>query len=189
MVLVSFSGDTRKIIPELSPNTPLYTTRWFLSNTLVWNNGPVNQSGRVHFIYHGENEKKKLPETSYSWTILYSTYQLLISQLNYKWGKEALWQMWTRAHISQQAFRWITAFASEFIFLQVNLTPVLLSQDIPWLCKQCRPRSFEANWSRSALFAIHMWIYINNPDQVIWLAENLKRVWHLNLFSRIRVKR
>ena len=33
-----------------------------------------------------------------------------------------------------------------------------------------------------------MWIYINNPDQVIWLAENSKRVWHLNLFSRTRVK-
>ena len=29
----------------------------------------------------------------------------------------------------------------------------------------------EANWSGSALFAI-MWIYSNNPDQVIWLAEN-----------------
>ena len=30
--------------------------------------------------------------------------------------------------------------------------------------------SEEANWSGSALFAI-MWIYINNLDQVIWLAE------------------
>ena len=33
-----------------------------------------------------------------------------------------------------------------------------------------------------------MWIYINNLDQVIWLAENLKRAWHLNLYSRTRVK-
>ena len=33
-----------------------------------------------------------------------------------------------------------------------------------------------------------MWIYINNLDQVIWLAENFKRVWHLNLFSRTKVK-
>ena len=32
-----------------------------------------------------------------------------------------------------------------------------------------------------------MWIYSKNPDQVIWLAENLKWVWHLNLFSRTRV--
>ena len=31
--------------------------------------------------------------------------------------------------------------------------------------------SEEANWSGSALFAI-MWIYINNFDQVIWMAEN-----------------
>ena len=33
-----------------------------------------------------------------------------------------------------------------------------------------------------------MWIYINKPDQVIWLAEILKWAWHLNLFSRTRVK-
>ena len=33
--------------------------------------------------------------------------------------------------------------------------------------------SEEANWSGSALFAIiSMWIYNNNPDQAIWLAEN-----------------
>ena len=41
------------------------------------------------------------------------------------------------------------------------------------LCKQLDPdqlASEEANWSGSALFAI-MWIYINNLDQVIWLAE------------------
>ena len=33
-----------------------------------------------------------------------------------------------------------------------------------------------------------MWIYINNLDQVIWLAENLTWVWHLNLCSMARVK-
>ena len=32
-----------------------------------------------------------------------------------------------------------------------DLTLVLLNEDIPWLCKQCR--STEANWSGSALFA------------------------------------
>ena len=31
------------------------------------------------------------------------------------------------------------------------------------------------------------WIYSNNSDQVIWLAEKKKWVWHLNLFSRTRV--
>ena len=35
---------------------------------------------------------------------------------------------------------------------------------------------------------LSMWIYINNLDQVIWLAENQKLAWHLNLFSRTRVK-
>ena len=33
-----------------------------------------------------------------------------------------------------------------------------------------------------------MWIYINNLDQVIWLAENWKWAWHHNLFSMTRVK-
>ena len=32
-----------------------------------------------------------------------------------------------------------------------------------------------------------MWIYSNNPYQVIWLAENWKWAWHLNLFSMTRV--
>ena len=40
------------------------------------------------------------------------------------------------------------------------------------LSLHCMPiASEEANWSGSALFAI-MWVYSNNPDQVIWLAEN-----------------
>ena len=57
-----------------------------------------------------------------------------------------------------------------------SLTLVLLNQDIPCLCKQCRSRSVgfsEANWSESAPFVI-MWIQINNLDQVIWLAEKLE---------------
>ena len=32
------------------------------------------------------------------------------------------------------------------------------------------------------------WIYINNWDQAIWLAENWKRAWHLNLFNKTRAK-
>ena len=33
---------------------------------------------------------------------------------------------------------------------------------------------------------INMWIYIKYLDKVIWLAENLKRACHFNLFSRTR---
>ena len=33
-----------------------------------------------------------------------------------------------------------------------------------------------------------MWIYISSLDQVIWLAENWKWAWNLNLFSMTRVK-
>ena len=32
-----------------------------------------------------------------------------------------------------------------------------------------------------------MWICINNLDQVIWLADTQKRVWHLNIFNMTRV--
>ena len=66
-----------------------------------------------------------------------------------------------------------------------RLTLVLLNPYISCLYKQCRSKS-EANWSRYAL-SFSMWIYMNNLDQVIWVAENLKRVWYLNLFSRTRV--
>ena len=34
-----------------------------------------------------------------------------------------------------------------------------------------------------------MWTYINNLDQLIWLAENQKWLWPHNLFSMTRVKR
>ena len=56
------------------------------------------------------------------------------------------------------------------------LTLVLLNADLPCFTNCVDPdqlASLEANWSGSALFAI-MWIYSNNPDQVIWLAENYK---------------
>ena len=73
------------------------------------------------------------------------------------------------------------------------LTLVLLNLDIPCLCKQCRSRS--VGFWRSQLIWIYtlpfsIWIYyMNNLDQVIWLAENLKWAWLHNLFSMTRVKK
>ena len=64
-------------------------------------------------------------------------------------------------------------------------TLVLLNPDIPCLCKQWRCRSSEsseeAKWSRSALFVIQYVNLYQQHYQVIWLAENWKWVWHLNL--------
>ena len=54
------------------------------------------------------------------------------------------------------------------------LTFLLLNMTCPVLANSVDPdqlASEEANWSGSALFVI-MSIYINNLDQVIWLAEN-----------------
>ena len=83
-------------------------------------------------------------------------------------------------------------FWPKFAFCAVLLTLVLLNPDKPCLCKQCRSRS--VGFCRSQL----IWICtvcnkvcefcINNLDQAIWLAENLKLAWHLNLFSWTRVK-
>ena len=73
------------------------------------------------------------------------------------------------------------------------LTLVLLNPDIPCLCKQYRSRSvgFLASKKPADLdldcLPFSMWIYINNLDQVIWLAENLKRAWHLIFFSGTKV--
>ena len=47
-----------------------------------------------------------------------------------------------------------------------------LTQKYPAFANSVHPDQLaSANWSVSALFAI-MWIYSNNPEQVIWLAEN-----------------
>ena len=71
------------------------------------------------------------------------------------------------------------------------LTFLLLNPDIPCLCKQCRSRSVDG-FFRSQL----IWICtvcqvececIINLYQVIWLAENQKWAWHLNLFSMTMV--
>ena len=40
----------------------------------------------------------------------------------------------------------------------------------------------------SWIWTCHLWIYINNLDQVMWLADSWKWVWHLNLFSMTMVK-
>ena len=52
-----------------------------------------------------------------------------------------------------------------------RLTLVLLNPDIPCLCKQCRSRSV-GFWRSQLILPLSMWIYINNLDQVIWLAKN-----------------
>ena len=64
-------------------------------------------------------------------------------------------------------------FSAVTIAMLIKLTLVLLNPDKSCLCKQW-------NWSGSAVetdldlhcLPLSMWIYSNNPDQVIWLAEN-----------------
>ena len=91
-------------------------------------------------------------------------------------------------HINQTAWthRLSLAFPVK-ICLRRMLTLVLLNPDIPCLCKQCRSRSVATDLDLHCL-SLSMWININILDQVIWLGENQKWVWHLNLFSRTRVK-
>ena len=81
----------------------------------------------------------------------------------------------------------------DFYVIKYNATSQLLScwtRIYPAFASSVDPdqlTSEEANWSGSALFAIKYVNYSNNPDQVIWLAENLKWAWYLNLFSRTRL--
>ena len=53
---------------------------------------------------------------------------------------------------------------------------------ISWLLK--KPTDLDLH-----CLPLSMWYYSKNPDQVIWLAENYKWAWYLNLFSRTRVKK
>ena len=52
---------------------------------------------------------------------------------------------------------------------------------ISWLLK--KPTDLDLH-----CLLLSMRIQSNNPDQAIWLAENQKQTWYLNLFSRTRVK-
>ena len=64
------------------------------------------------------------------------------------------------------------------------LTLVLLNPDIPCFANRT---SEEANWSGSALFAIqNVNLYQQSVSRNL-IGWNLKRAWHLNLFSRTRV--
>ena len=47
---------------------------------------------------------------------------------------------------------------------------------ISWLLK--KPTDLDLH-----CLILNMLIYSNNPEQIIWLVENLKWAWHLNLFS------
>ena len=68
-----------------------------------------------------------------------------------------------------------------FFFLEVlyvkYLTLVLRNPHTPCLANSIGPDANsvdpeEANWSESALFLLlSLWIYINNLNQVVWLAE------------------
>ena len=64
---------------------------------------------------------------------------------------------------------------------------------MPCLCKQCRSRSVGFLEKPTDLnlhcFTLSIWVCINNLDQIIWLAENNKWVWHLSLFRMARVKK
>ena len=70
------------------------------------------------------------------------------------------------------------------------LTLVLLNPDIPWLCKQCRSRSVGFFWTQLIWICTvchYLCEFIEQSGSFIWLAENKKWVWHLNLFSRARL--
>ena len=58
---------------------------------------------------------------------------------------------------------------------------------MPCPCKQCRSGSVDFFDLYLVCLSSSMWICINNLDHVIWLAENFKWAWHLNLFSMTMV--
>ena len=123
---------------------------------------------------------------------------------------------WTACHIHTPSYVWNIAKCNLTLALLNPDIPCLCKQcrsrsvgffrsQLIWICTVCikyvcikyvnwsdQLASSEANWSGSALFALSMfalsmWIYNNNPDQVIWLVKNQKWAWLLNLFSRTRV--
>ena len=74
------------------------------------------------------------------------------------------------------------------ISLQLHVTLVMLKRIYFAFANSADPDQLASDDLDLHLLPLSMWIYINKLDQVIWLAENYKWVWHLNLFSMIRVK-
>ena len=60
-----------------------------------------------------------------------------------------------------------------FLIFQPSLTLILLNPSMPCLCQQCRSGSvgFITDLDLCCL-PVSLWLYINNLDQVIWLAKN-----------------
>ena len=83
-----------------------------------------------------------------------------------------------------------------FLSLKVNAiisirnltTLVLLNPDIPCLANSVDQDQLLEKLTDLDLHCLSfsLWIYINNLEKVIWLAENWKCAWHLNLFSMTR---
>ena len=100
------------------------------------------------------------------------------------------WSLWSGLSWSKWCFSF--ALDSEYhkanYFVSLMLTLIIYpsfanSVDPDQLASEEKPTDLDLH-----CLPFSIWIYINNLDQVIRLAENLKRVWHLNLFSMTRVK-
>ena len=68
------------------------------------------------------------------------------------------------------------------LFHHSDLTLLLLNTTCPVLAKSVDADQKPTDLDLHCL-SLNMWISIENPDQVIWLAGNKKWAWHLNLFS------
>ena len=88
-------------------------------------------------------------------------------------------ELYTRPHVLKERWREERTRSSTLNFFQVFFTAIttliLLNLDMSCLHKQCRFRSVGLKKLTDLdlhCLSFSMWIYINNLDQVIWLAEN-----------------
>ena len=92
--------------------------------------------------------------------------QMLHSAASDPWSTLFAW-----ANLSQYLGLLWYCFVLCELFVQC-LTLVLLNPDIPCLCNGLVPDQLASLDLVLHCLPSNMWIYSNNPDQVIWLAEN-----------------
>ena len=113
--------------------------------------------------------------SSFNYLLLHLKAAIRMAKLGRSWSDTIFYDKRSGSTLLAQAClsKYLVQKILLYLWYQI-LNLVLLNLDMSCLCKQCRSRSvgLEANWSRSALFAIKYVNLYQQSDQIICLAEN-----------------
>ena len=137
--------------------------------------------------WHGSSWQRGIAESGSSWlpTLMIEICGDLmwdlpcVQQASCLEGGPLMWMLPLYLHVNQKSNSLDIQNVACWVILHAFLLPV----DVFFFNFSKKPTDLDLH-----CLPFTMWNYVKNLDQVIWLAEYLKRAWHLNLFSRTRVK-